>query len=95
MGGIHLTSPDFPEGFPINAQQLHYLILHGHIDIPNWKDMDISERNSADILSRYIQSSTNKNILILTLLGLSPSFRRFGFVSAKSREFARVCPSLP
>jgi hypothetical protein len=52
MGGIHLTSPDFPQGFPIDTQQLHYLIIHNHIDPPDMEKMDISERNSTDILSR-------------------------------------------
>ncbi|KAH8429471.1 uncharacterized protein LDX57_007133 [Aspergillus melleus] len=54
MGGIHLTSPDFPQGFPINAQQLHYLIVHGYIDPPDMEKMDVTERNSADTLSRVI-----------------------------------------
>ncbi|ETS86955.1 hypothetical protein PFICI_00783 [Pestalotiopsis fici W106-1] len=54
MGGIFLTSPDFPEGFPINAQQFHYLIKHDYIDFPNMDEMHISERNSADTLSRLI-----------------------------------------
>ncbi|EAU32328.1 predicted protein [Aspergillus terreus NIH2624] len=72
MGGIHLTSPDFPQGFPINAQQLHYLIMHNHVDPPDMEAMDISERNSADTLSRP-----------------------FGFLSRKSKDFAKVCPSRP
>ncbi|KAF3012861.1 hypothetical protein E8E14_010940 [Neopestalotiopsis sp. 37M] len=54
MGGIFLTSPDFPDGFPINAQQFHYLVKHEYIDFPDMESMDISERNSADTLSRLI-----------------------------------------
>ncbi|KAK8169731.1 hypothetical protein IWX90DRAFT_485643 [Phyllosticta citrichinensis] len=54
MGGIHLVSPDFPEGFPINAEQFHYLVLHQHIDFPDMKQMAIEERNSLDTLSRAI-----------------------------------------
>lgn len=61
MGGIHLTSPDFPQGFPINAQQLHYLIMHNHVDPPDMEAMDISERNSADTLSRYASVSYTKH----------------------------------
>ncbi|KAI1120294.1 hypothetical protein F5Y10DRAFT_290027 [Nemania abortiva] len=52
MGGMHLTSPDFPNGFPINGQQLHYLVKHGHVDFPDMTAMAIDERNSADTLSR-------------------------------------------
>ncbi|RAL17628.1 uncharacterized protein BO97DRAFT_381181 [Aspergillus homomorphus CBS 101889] len=54
MGGIHLRSPDFPEGFPIDAQQLHYLISHRYVDIPDMEQMAIEERNSVDTLSRII-----------------------------------------
>lgn len=52
MGGIHLTSPDFPDGFPINAEQLHYLVLHKHVDFPDMTLMSIAERNTLDTLSR-------------------------------------------
>ncbi|KAI1841681.1 hypothetical protein JX266_012146 [Neoarthrinium moseri] len=54
MGGIFLTSPDFPDGFPINAQQFYYLVKHDYIDFPDMEAMDISERNSSDTLSRFI-----------------------------------------
>lgn len=52
MGGIHLKSPDFPQGFPINAEQFHYLISNDHIDFPDMEKLDIRERNAADTLSR-------------------------------------------
>ncbi|CAI6339391.1 unnamed protein product [Periconia digitata] len=54
MGGIHLTSPDFTDGFPINAEQLHYLVLHKHVDFPDMALMSIAERNTLDTLSRII-----------------------------------------
>jgi len=54
MGGIHLTSPDFPGGFPINAEQLHYLVLHKHVDFPDMTLMSIAERNTLDTLSRWV-----------------------------------------
>jgi hypothetical protein len=56
MGGIHLTSPDFPDGFPIDAEQLHYLVLHKHVDFPDMALMSIAERNTLDTLSRYISA---------------------------------------
>lgn len=52
MGGMFLSSPDFPEGFPINTEQFHYLLKHDHIDFPNMNDMMITERNATDTLSR-------------------------------------------
>jgi hypothetical protein len=54
MGGIHLTSPDFETGFPITAAQLHYLVLHGHVEFPDLQAMNIDERSTADILSRML-----------------------------------------
>ncbi|KAL0931223.1 uncharacterized protein CTRU02_213958 [Colletotrichum truncatum] len=54
MGGIHLKSPDYPEGFPINAEQLFYLVKHGFVEFPDMDSMDIKERNSVDTLSRFI-----------------------------------------
>lgn len=52
MGGIFLKSPDFPEGFPIDAEQLHYLVKHGFVEFPDMESMDIAERNTVDTLSR-------------------------------------------
>ncbi|KZL70876.1 tannase subunit [Colletotrichum tofieldiae] len=52
MGGIFLKSPDFPDGFPIDAEQLYYLVKHGFVDFPDMESMDISERNTVDTLSR-------------------------------------------
>ncbi|KAK0653058.1 hypothetical protein B0T16DRAFT_407361 [Cercophora newfieldiana] len=54
MGGMFLTSTDFPEGFPINAEQLHWLIKYGHVDFPNMEQMNIGERNASDTLSRLL-----------------------------------------
>jgi hypothetical protein len=53
MGGIHLTSLDYPKGFPINSEQLFYLVKNGHVDFPDMEKMDIQERNAKDILSRF------------------------------------------
>ncbi|KAK4175533.1 hypothetical protein QBC36DRAFT_22753 [Triangularia setosa] len=54
MGGMFLTSPDYPEGFPINAEQLHYLVKYGHVDFPDMEQMNIGERNASDNLSRFL-----------------------------------------
>ena len=52
MGGIFLISPDFPKGFPINAEQLYYLVKHNIVDFPDMEKMEIEERNGMDTLSR-------------------------------------------
>lgn len=55
-GGVHLKSPDFPQGFPIDAQQLHYLMDHKFVDCLDLEStMNISERNSVDTLSRFVE----------------------------------------
>lgn len=64
MGVIHLKSPDFLEGFPINAKQLHYLAIHNHIDFPNMEEMDISDRNSVDTLSRKSGFLVDSQVLL-------------------------------
>lgn len=73
MGGIHLTSPDYPGGFPINTQQLHYLVVNGHVDMPDMDAMDISERNSVDTLSRlasFPPSLLLSFLLLIAVLGI-------------------------
>ena len=54
MGGIYLRSPDFDKGFPITAEQLHYLVKQGHVDFPDMSEMHITERNAVDTLSKYV-----------------------------------------
>ncbi|KAF7562646.1 hypothetical protein G7046_g1486 [Stylonectria norvegica] len=58
MGCVHLTAPDFSvksnQSFPINAEQLHYLVSHNHVDFPDMESMEIEERNSMDSLSRVL-----------------------------------------
>ncbi|KAJ2892740.1 hypothetical protein MKZ38_009425 [Zalerion maritima] len=53
MGGFHLCTPDYPGGFPIDAEQFHYLLKHGYTDFPDPKIWETAF-NSIDILSRVI-----------------------------------------
>lgn len=53
MGGFVLKSPDFPT-FPLDAEQIYYLILKGYLDIPNVERGVIDDKNKADGLARYI-----------------------------------------
>lgn len=54
MGGFILTSPDYPEGFPINAEQLFYLVNNGHVSFPELSEEDIKEKSQVDTLSKYV-----------------------------------------
>jgi hypothetical protein len=54
MGGILLESPEFPS-FPINAKQLHYLIVKGYIPFPVITEETINDKNKADGLTRLVK----------------------------------------
>ncbi|RAK82203.1 uncharacterized protein BO72DRAFT_420195 [Aspergillus fijiensis CBS 313.89] len=88
MGGIHLRSPDFPEGSPIDARQLYYLLSQDYIDMPDMGQMAIEERNSADTLSRLIAVSQAFWFLVST-------FERFRLgISVTTLELTTVAFSL-
>lgn len=53
MGGFILTSPDYPRGFPINAEQLFYLVQNDHVAFPELNEEDIKEKSKVDTLSKY------------------------------------------
>jgi hypothetical protein len=53
MGGFALKSPNFPT-FPLDAEQLYFLVSKGYLEYPNIEREDIDEKNKADGLSRYI-----------------------------------------
>ena len=58
MGCLHLTAPDYSladsKTFPINAEQLHYLVKHGFVEFPDIDKLEIEDRNSVDTLSRFV-----------------------------------------
>lgn len=55
MGGFTLVSPDYPP-FPVNAEQLHYLVKHRHVDFPSITKPEIKALSKTDSLSKYIPS---------------------------------------
>ena len=55
MGGFVLHTEDF-EPFPLNAKQLHWLIVHQHIDYPEVQTEDIWDKSKQDRLSKIIAS---------------------------------------
>lgn len=75
MGGFVLDPPDFVP-FPVNVNQLHYLVAHGYIDYATiyLSLNDINDRNKFDGLSRLISFAqllwTTVNIIARGAKGL-------------------------
>ena len=55
MGGFVLHTPHF-ESFPLNAKQLHWLIINQHIEYPEVKTDEIWDKSKQDRLSKFIAS---------------------------------------
>jgi hypothetical protein len=53
MGGVLLQTPDFPP-FPIDCQQLAYLVEHQYLPMPLISQNDIWDRNKSDGFARGI-----------------------------------------
>lgn len=53
MGGFVLESPDFPQ-FPIDGQQLAYLVRKKYLDLPTITEDEIRDKNKADGSARMI-----------------------------------------
>ena len=53
MGGYHLQAPDFPP-FPVDRQQLIYLVDRKHITYPDVSEDTIRDKNKADGFARAI-----------------------------------------
>lgn len=54
MGGFHLTSPDYPNGFPVTSAQMYYLVKHGHVAFPKLTKSEIKDMSKADTLAKYV-----------------------------------------
>lgn len=52
MGGIHLKLDDL-DSFPINAKQVHFLVLNSLIPYPDISIATLDDKNKSDILARY------------------------------------------
>ncbi|MCJ1412948.1 hypothetical protein MMC19_007049 [Ptychographa xylographoides] len=55
MGGFILQAPDFPP-FPVDGQQLIYLVKKKYIPYPDIKIQDIKDKNKADGFARAVMS---------------------------------------
>lgn len=52
MGGFVLRSPNFPP-FPLDAEQLYYLVSKGYLAYPHIDKAVIDDKNKSDGLARY------------------------------------------
>ncbi|KAI0973801.1 hypothetical protein F4678DRAFT_425898 [Xylaria arbuscula] len=55
MGGFVLN-PKEGESFPLNAKQLHWLVLHRHVEMPSIRNEEIWDKSKQDRLARAITS---------------------------------------
>lgn len=53
MGGFVLKPPDWVP-FPLNAKQMHYLVVRGHLGYPTLTRAEIKDKNKVDGLLRLI-----------------------------------------
>lgn len=54
MGGFLLETPDYKDGFPINGEQLYYLIKHKFVEFPVIEKSEIDDRSRVDGLSKSV-----------------------------------------
>lgn len=68
MGGFVLDPPDFVP-FPLNVNQVHYLVCHGYIEYGavHLRPSEISDRNKFDGMSRLITTAQLFSFVINTL----------------------------
>ncbi len=53
MGGILLQTPDFP-AFPVDSQQLAYLVERQYLAMPHLSHTEIADKNKTDGFSRFL-----------------------------------------
>jgi hypothetical protein len=53
MGGFVLSASDTHTPLPLDAEQMFYLVVHKHVEYPNFTKDDIDDKNKADGLARY------------------------------------------
>lgn len=51
MGGFRLKAPEYP-AFPLDAEQLLYVIQNKYVDFPDFDTSDIDDKNKTDGLAR-------------------------------------------
>ena len=54
MGGYLLISEDYKTPFPINGDQLFFLVSNDYVELPDIDDADIDDKNKRDGLARCV-----------------------------------------
>ncbi|PKS07213.1 hypothetical protein jhhlp_005815 [Lomentospora prolificans] len=93
-GGFLLITPDYPKGFPINAEQLFYLVDHGHVDFPALSEKDIKNQSRADSLSKYGHRHLVlcRRLKVLTIYRVITLFQVLWFTITEIRRTAAGYP---
>jgi hypothetical protein len=100
MGGLLLDCPDF-RPFPIDAQQLLYLVEHHHLEYPDVKEATVWDKNKADGFARaltlvqifwFLAQSLGRGIQHLGLSTIELSTLAFIFCTLNTFFFWRHKP---
>ncbi len=67
MGGFLLVSPDSPP-FPANSKHIHWLVTHGHLDIPDINEAEMADKSKQDTVAKIV-TFFQVSYLILQCLG--------------------------
>ena len=94
MGGLHLRSPGFPS-FPINSQQLHYLIIRGYVNFPQIQEDQIRDKNKVDGMLRFITLIQTISFIINIILRATQNLAITAFeLSTAAFVFSSVATTL-
>jgi hypothetical protein len=67
MGGFNLQPPDW-KSFPMDAKQLHCLVVRSYVQYPDIRDSHIRDKNKVDKMLRLIDSSRRYDSSLMSLL---------------------------
>ena len=67
MGGFVLKAKD-SASFPLNAAQLHWLVVNGHVSYPSVSDEEIGDKSKQDLLSKVV-ASLQAGYLLVSCIG--------------------------
>ena len=54
-GGFLLRAVDYDDPFPVDAEQLYFLVSEGYVDCPTIDEADIDDKNKRDGLARLLK----------------------------------------
>lgn len=72
-GYLWLMDEGYGDGFPIDAEQLHYLVLHDYADLPPMTKREIDLNNKQDALAKCVTREKKRKIFIRTCSDLRQS----------------------